>query len=122
MAAKVSMTWKGDRDLQINLKSMDSRIAHVITGEFERLKYDAVTYMKLNAPWKDHTGNARSGLFGLTNYGPNYFELLLAHSVFYGIFLETRFNGKYAIINPTVKVMGELLMQRMNHAMERMGQ
>lgn len=79
---------------------------------------------RIDAPWQDRTGNARSGIFyavdGLgfgtlvgtvdpdtkalmtdTNIEEGDNDLLIivvSHTVFYGKFLETKNGGKYAII------------------------
>ncbi len=59
-------------------------------------------YMKVNAPWKDRTANARQTL----NVRPREFKdsvvIDLAHGMFYGIYLELSNAGRYAIINPTL--------------------
>lgn len=56
-----------------------------------------------NARWKDQTTNARNGLmtkpFHTKGKEHGY---VLHHSVPYGIWLEVRWSGKYAIIMPTI--------------------
>lgn len=61
------------------------------------------TTMQSEAPWSDQTGDARQGLraqqFGTgTTQGIDVF-----HSVSYGIWLEVRWDGKFAIITPTIE-------------------
>ena len=63
-------------------------------------------YAKVNARWTDRTGNARGGIVGQAdNSGARrgHWEIHLAHSVSYGIWLEVRFGGRYAIIRPTLE-------------------
>lgn len=68
-------------------------------------------YARSNAPWTDQTGNARNGLFAVSGHTPEVeHHIDIAHSVPYGIWLEVRFSGKYAIILPTVKSQGSELM------------
>jgi hypothetical protein len=63
-----------------------------------------------NAPWNDQTGNARQGLMAKSyrsyaadlSGGRIVVGAVLYHTVPYGIFLETRFSGKYRVIMPTV--------------------
>jgi len=71
--------------------------------------------MKRKAPWTDRTGNARNGLFTApsTGVGGNDWTILFSHSVTYGIWLEIRNNGKYAIIMPTVLRTGNDLMRHL---------
>jgi hypothetical protein len=62
--------------------------------------------MRANAPWTDQTGNARGGLFAVTQVGTNEVAIVLYHSVPYGIWLELRWSGKYAIITPSLAKWG----------------
>jgi hypothetical protein len=57
-----------------------------------------------NAPWTDRTGNARGGLFGVSNEAAKHIvEIYLAHTMDYGKYLELSNGGKYAIIMPTIQ-------------------
>jgi hypothetical protein len=86
-----------------------------------RYKAPAVeNYMKTNAPWTDQTGNARNGLFARPYRDGDEVGIVLGHSVFYGIFLEVRFSGRYAIIQPTIDHMGPEVMRAFNRMMDRM--
>lgn len=101
----------------------DRAVQRVILGQFKFAEGEATTYAKQNAPWTDRTGNARAGLHSETLVGPGAtsFELIVAGSVFYQIFLETRFSGKYAIIMPTINYIGALLMNRIQSSLSKMG-
>lgn len=76
-------------------------------------------YMKINAPWTDQTGNARNGLAARAYRDRDSIGIVLYHQVDYGIYLETRFDGKFAIIGPTIDVMGPKVMRDFNRMMER---
>lgn len=59
--------------------------------------------MKRSAPWTDRTGNARQGLHvEINQVVGSMVELILAHGVEYGLWLEVRHAGAYAVINPTI--------------------
>lgn len=73
---------------------------------------DLVQYAQNNAPWEDRTGAARSGLNSEVEYGDDEFTISLGHGVDYGIWLEIRWGGRYAIIIPTIETMGPDLFQR----------
>jgi hypothetical protein len=77
--------------------------------------------MKNNAPWTDRTGAARAGLHTTHNFEPGVFELILAHSVYYGIYLEICNSGKYSIIDKTIVYIGDLLMQRIVNMFKELG-
>lgn len=78
------------------------------------------SYMKDNAPWTDRTGNARNGLAARPYRDNNEVGIVLFHQVPYGIYLETRFDGRYAIIQPTIDTLGPQIMAQYNRILERM--
>lgn len=130
--AKISANWTlpGNRGnkfdggrLSKNVASLDDKIRRIITGQFEYHTDVATKYMKDHAPWTDRTGNARSGLFTTTAYGVqrDHWELIMAHSVYYGIYLEVCNSGKYAVIKPTLEYIGPLLLTRMTDTLARIG-
>ena len=98
----------------------DRVVKRGIAAEVLRAAPEFVTYAKTNAPWTDRSGNARAGLTCTprSEDGGNAFELIMAGSMFYQIFLETRFSGKYAILMPTVLAMGKVLMKRIERRLE----
>jgi hypothetical protein len=117
--SKVSMT--GIDKLASAIDQHDLKVKRAIAGVFLRSQDDAINFAKPNAPWTDRTGNARSGLFTKVNVidkGAS-FEMIVAHSVSYGIWLEVRFSGKYAIIKPTIDYIGPILMDRIASAISR---
>jgi len=63
----------------------------------------AESYARQNAPWTDRTGNARNGLRVAHEKTPMVVHRLITyHSMPYGIWLEVRWSGRYAIIGPTM--------------------
>ena len=108
MASKTApaVTFSGIDQMAKAIGSQDDRFRKIIAGQFYRAKPDAETYAKNNAPWTDRTGNARAGLHADVSTEGNTFQLLMAHTVFYGVFLEHRFSGKYAILMPTINHIG----------------
>ncbi len=57
--------------------------------------------MKQAAPWTDRTGNARNGLNAGVEVGQDKSTLYLSHGVDYGVSLELKHAGRYAIVRPT---------------------
>lgn len=128
MAAKVALSWPGGttKELQSNIGAVDVRMQRVIGGLFLYAEGEGTDYMKENAPWTDRTGNARAGLHA---YVPpsggednDIFELIFAHSMYYGVFLELANSGRYSIIAQTVQHFGDLLMQRISRAFNKVEQ
>jgi hypothetical protein len=78
-------------------------------------------YARSNAPWTDRTGNARNGLRATTEHSPgSRHAIVLSHSVPYGIWLEVRWDGRYAAIEPTINAMGPQVMQSIQGLIGRM--
>lgn len=77
-------------------------------------------YMKMNAPWQDQTGNARSGLFARPFQEGETVGIDLGGSVDYQIWLEVRWSGRYAIIQPTIDAMAPVVMRRYERMLDRM--
>lgn len=60
-------------------------------------------WMKENAPWTDRTGNARQTLHTeVQSVAGNMVRIIMAHGMEYGIWLEVRHAGRYAIIGPAL--------------------
>jgi hypothetical protein len=78
-------------------------------------------YMRTNAPWTDQTGNARNGLFAKASEGDPVHNIVCYHTMPYGIFLEVRFNGTYAIITPTILNEGERIMAALHKFLDNLG-
>jgi hypothetical protein len=74
-------------------------------------------YAKANAPWENRTGDAREGLTAKGEQRLTSYIITLYHTVDYGIWLEVRWDGKYAIIIPTIEHMGHELMHRLDMAL-----
>lgn len=72
--------------------------------------------MKLEAPWTDRTTNARNGLTavpkhsGTSAIGFAVHQIIFAHGVNYGIWLEVANSGKYQIIMPVLLETGKAIM------------
>ena len=78
-----------------------------------RTAADAESGMKKNASWTDRTGNARKGLYAVAGRDGNMFWVELGHgpTIHYGIWLENRWNGRYAIVIPTAQIVMSRLPQ-----------
>lgn len=83
----------GDR-VQVAIVAVAEFIGQKMAGEAKR-----------NAPWTDRTGNARSGLFYqvVNEAAEKVVIVYLAHTVFYGVFLELAHAERYAIVWPTIE-------------------
>jgi hypothetical protein len=79
------------------------RIEMGIVAIAQRWAPEIENYMKSNAPWTDRTGNARQGLHTEVNHVVgSMVQIILAHGVEYGIWLEVKAAGSWAIVNPSL--------------------
>lgn len=86
-----------------NLKRLLPAIDAGVDLAFDFMRDHAETYARTNAPWVDRTGNARAGLFAAHNKVPMVeHRLIVYHTMPYGLWLEVRWSGRYAIIGPTM--------------------
>lgn len=59
---------------------------------------------KTGAPWRDRTGNARQSLLAFEHWAQQHVAALTLMQVMeYGVFLELRHQGRYAIVLPTLE-------------------
>ena len=66
---------------------------------------------KENRPWTDRTGHARQGLTGSYEVEPSEISIVLAHTVDYGLWLELAHEKNYAIVDPTVTLHKDSIIQ-----------
>jgi len=78
-------------------------------------------YAQEHARWEDRTGDAREGLTAKGAQRLTSYIIVLYHTVDYGIWLEIRWDGKYAVILPTIEHMGHELMGRLDMALLAQG-
>ncbi len=96
--------WSGDREVAARMMEYQRRVKQAVqqVAEYWAAVFEA--YAKENAPWTDRTGNARQSLWTeVRDLARDTVALYLSHGVEYGVQLETRFGGRYAIIWPTME-------------------
>jgi hypothetical protein len=121
MASSASFTFD-DTILRRRLEDLPDRLDAYVHATVDYGSQKVVAYAKQNAKWRDRTGAARSGLRTVTEWEPRKrHAIVLFHSVTYGIWLEVRFAGRYAIILPTIQVMGPEVMRLLNKLFSRLG-
>lgn len=125
-----------DTTLFARMHSLDAKIARALAALVQRNAPAVQNYARRTAPWTDQTGNARQGLFAryamesgsgrailtgeATGEGAGVHTINLSHSVNYGIWLETRWAGKYAVIAPTIQREGARIMKSAERLLDRM--
>lgn len=99
-----------DRNLKRNLKDFDTKMNAKIGAVMQYNAAYATGWLKQNAPWTDRTSAARTGLVTIPMSMGNSHELLMAYSVYYGIWLEVANSGRYAVITPAMRIVGNKVM------------
>lgn len=120
---------KGDFAFELDMKPLlrnivilDERTDLGIAGVVEYWDSRIEAHMKIAAPWTDRTGNARAGLFAKAGHERGQRHWIdLGHRVAYGIWLEIRWGGRYAIVFPTLLTYGPKIMQTLNKLFARLG-
>lgn len=112
------VVWSGDMITKLRLGPEKVRRAAFVAAQSMAPQVEA--YAKMNAPWQDQTTNARNGLAARAFEEGSAVVIMLYHQVPYGIWLEVRFGGKNAIIQPTLDAMGPKVMERFSGLLNNM--
>lgn len=110
MSSRVKFEWDSSK-LRYNIQQVDPRTQRAVSRAVDYHGFAGEAYMKMNAPWTDRTGAARTGLHTTTSHTGSGHEIVFAHSVHYGIWLEVKYSGRDQIIMPAVLATGKNLMQ-----------
>lgn len=120
--ASSGFSWTSDT-LTPNLGAALDKATFYLSRTTEYYSLHAETYAKSKAPWQDRTGNARSGLgstwtANIGGTGSTY-TIDIYHRVPYGIWLEVRWGGKWAIIDNTINIEGNKFFKTANQVMAK---
>lgn len=117
------LTWTADT-LTAAFRDAPKRAAQYLSKTTVYYSLRTENYAKAKARWTDRTGNARSGLSSSyqieSSATRGTYTIDLFHRVPYGIWLEVRFNMKYAIINKSVSAEGQKFFNAANKLMAAM--
>lgn len=101
--------WVGVEAAVNRINEFNDEVHEALNDAAESLANDMVAYAQANASWIDHPGvheDARENLQSevVWNDAENV-TILLGHGkdVYYGIWLEVRWGGRYAILLPTLE-------------------
>jgi hypothetical protein len=117
--------WDGGT-LTVNTEVLPAKINESISLTVDYAGDYGQGKLKMEAPWHDNTGNARTGLFTATEHiGDDIsseHHLLFSHGVDYGIWLEVANQGKWQIIMPTLVSVGQDLMKGLDGMLNHPGE
>lgn len=110
------------KTLTANVKSLPKKIDKLVEKVAELYALRGEAYMKKSAKWTDRSGNARNSLTGRAFHeAGRRHTIIYAHGMPYGIWLEVRFSGRYAIISPTLNFIKPQVMKTLDKGMTRLG-
>lgn len=87
-------------------KNLGDYADRILAAVFDLAQFFAAkleAWAKANAMWTDQTGNARQGLTARAFKTATAVTLVLFHTMSYGIWLEVKNAGRYAIILRTLE-------------------
>lgn len=113
-----SLVW-GDDSLMQAIREGDEKVKAKVMAVMEYQAPAVEAHAKNTAPWTDRTGNARQGLRAEAFDEGTNVGIVLYHQAPYGIWLEVKNSGEYAVINPTIEVMGPQVMAALERIMEQ---
>lgn len=93
-------------------------VPHHIEERVLKTAVEALDFAKEQASWGDRTGDARAGLDTDVSQEGEVIVWTLFHTVEYGIWLEVRWNGKYAVIMPTLELYADRLGNNMDETLD----
>lgn len=103
--AGVRIEWSGTEEMLANMDEYGRRVKATI-GRVARYWEPIIdARAKEDAPWTDRTANARQGLrCWVDDTDPDAIVVIyLKHSMDYGVYLELKNSGRYAVIMPTLE-------------------
>ena len=104
-----------------NLDKMGTKLGAVILMYAATKASEIQSKMKVNRPWTDRTGMAKTMLnVKVSQPDSNTVRLTLAHGVDYGIWLELAHGKNYAIIAPTVREEGPRIVEDLGNLMSKL--
>lgn len=98
------MIWEGIQSILFNMLDYEEKIHYAVLRVADFIAGLMQSQAQEHAPWTDRTGNARQGLEGFVEeVSETIIDIYLTHGMDYGVYLETRWAGRWAIIWPTIQ-------------------
>ena len=109
------------RGFEFDPKDMINGITQAATkSEAAIAMYADNAALREHRPWTDRTGHARQRLTGSVARVAQGYQIILAHGVDYGKWLELAHEKKYAIIQPTIEAKSPEVLSGFNKLLERL--
>jgi len=112
MAGKGQVVWRGQVELGQNCIVYGNKVIEACKAVLDYFQPIVESFAKQNAKWTDRTSNARQSLHSwVDQLSQDVVALYLSHGMWYGVFLEAKYAGRYAIIWPTLQAHIEPIQQ-----------
>ena len=102
---RINVRWqRPPQEIQRNIARYAGQIRGGLLALAQEIAEDAEAEMESDAPWTNRTGDARRELFSTAvQVNQELIRLYLSHGpdIFYGVFLELKNAGRFAIVGPT---------------------
>lgn len=95
--------WRGDDEVRRRMRQYGQDVRNAVKSIADNYAAEIERDAKVNAPWEDRTANARQGLFTHVEQENDRTTIYLSHTMDYGVYLELKNYGRYAIILPTLE-------------------
>lgn len=108
----LNLGWDGGTDIMANnLDSWWNRVEGRLPMEMEAVGRKAIAFAAANHPWTNRTGEAERGLSYEVVRAGDVVTLTLYHAAPHGIWLETRWAGKWGVLPKAMtSVYGDVLL------------
>lgn len=110
--ASSSIQWRGTVEMGRNCTIYGNKVIEAVNQVAAYFAPVLETYAKQHGSWTDRTGNLRQSLHAwVEEFSKDCVILYLSHGMWYSIFIESKYSGRYAIIWPTIQAHLEAIMK-----------
>lgn len=113
--------WQGLEVLANNINKRGTTLNESRKKVMDKMAKEMEAHMKINAPWRDRTTDAREGLRAVAVHGTNSSTISAGHTVRYGPALELMESGKFAIVEPTLLLFSRRMFSEIKEAQYNFG-
>ena len=117
----VAIKWNGSLEkLSNNITKWDAKTREKIDNMAHQIAAEGRAYQIANAPWTDRTGRARRFMRGYVTKEKHRTIITFSHGqpIYYGVYLELKNGGRFAIVRPTTMKFADETMRRLRKIAE----
>lgn len=111
MARRTYLAWQEHpSQLAASLERWWAGVEGRLPGALEGVGAAMVAYARSAHPWQNQTGAAEAGLSYQVSRQGDAIVIEVGHSVYYGIYLEGRWGGRWGVLPATVRMGAPLVL------------